>query len=123
MTPLDQLGGEPVLQAILADLYTKLFADPMVGFLFVGRDQGHLVAMQTTFTRRLLGDGTALYTGKSVPEAHAGLPILSGHFDRRHELLRQVLVAHDVPANVREHWLRLDQGLRTAVLHAGQRKA
>jgi len=119
MSPLEQLGGDEALVAIVETLYRRLVTDPMVGFFFEGRSLPHLVAMQTAFTRRLLGDTSTTYTGKSIPEAHAGLPILPGHFDRRHQLLRQVLEEKRVPDEVRELWLRLDQGLRPAVLRAG----
>ena len=119
-TLVEQAGGEAGIRAILDDLYRRLFADPMVGFLFAGHDREHLVAMQTQFTRRLLGDKSAGYTGKSIPDAHAALPILPGHFDRRHKLLADVLREHGVPEEVREAWLRLDRGLRTAVLRIGR---
>jgi hemoglobin len=119
-TLVEQVGGEVGIQAILDDLYRRLFADPMVGFLFAGHDREHIVAMQTQFTRRLLGDSTASYTGRSIPEAHATLPILPGHFDRRHWLLAEVLREHGVPEEAREAWLRLDRGLRTAVLKVGR---
>ncbi len=120
---LDQVGGEEVVRAVLDDLYTRLFDDPMVGFLFAGHDREHIVRAQTLFTRRLLGDTRAPYTGKSIPDAHAALPILPGHFDRRHKLLADVLAAHGVPPDARLAWLRLDQGLRTAVLRVGSARA
>lgn len=121
MTPLlAQVGGEEGVRKILEDLYARLFEDPMVGFLFAGHDQEHIVRVQTQFTRRLLGDSSAPYEGKSIPDAHASLPILPGHFDRRHKLLADVLSAHDVPEEARQAWLRLDQGLRTAVLKVGR---
>ena len=71
----------------------------------------------------MLGDPGASYTGKSIPDAHAALPILPGHFDRRHTLLAQVLEAHAVPDEVRQTWLRLDQGLRSSVLRVGRERA
>lgn len=117
---VEQVGGEPGIRAILEDLYRRLFADPMVGFLFAGHDRERIVAVQTQFTRRLLGDTSAGYTGKSIPDAHAALPILPGHFDRRHKLLADVLREHGVPEEAREAWLRLDRGLRTAVLKVGR---
>lgn len=116
----EQIGGEPAIRRILEDLYTRLFDDLMVGFLFAGHDKAHIVEMQTVFTRRMLGDLSADYRGKSVPEAHAALPILPGHFDRRHRVLAEVLAAHAVPDEVQRVWLRLDQGLRTAVVRVGQ---
>jgi hemoglobin len=117
---VERAGGEAGIEAILRDLYGRLFADLMVGFLFEGHDRERIIRVQTGFTRRLLGETTAPYEGQSIPAAHAALPILPGHFDRRHHLLRQVLEAHAVDSEVREAWLRLDQALRPAVLRAGE---
>ncbi len=119
--PVDVLaavGGLEGMRAVLRDLYTRLFADPMVGFFFQGRDLERLVEHQLRFTARALGADIA-YTGRPLPEAHAGLPpILPGHFDRRHTLLAQVLRAHAVPDDAREAWLAYDRAFRRAVLGA-----
>jgi hemoglobin len=115
----DLVGGEPGVRAILTALYDRLFEDPMVGFLFAGKDKARLVELQTAFTCRFLG-GPQRYDGKPLPEAHANLPLLPGHFDRRHRLLEQVLVEQGVPDDVRRVWLRIDAGLRSSVLAAGQ---
>ena len=121
MTPLhEQAGGEAAIRAVLEDLYERLFDDPMIGFLFEGHDRRKIVEAQLPFTRRMLGDTSARYEGRSIPDAHASLPILPGHFDRRHKLLADVLEAHRIPPAVREAWLRLDRGLRGAVLRVGQ---
>jgi hemoglobin len=117
---VERAGGVAGIEAILRDLYERLFSDLMVGFLFEGHDRERIIRVQTGFTRRLLGETSAPYEGKSIPDAHAALPILPGHFDRRHHLLRQVLEAHAVDPEVREAWLRLDQALRPAVLRAGE---
>lgn len=115
----DELGGEPVLRRVLRALYDRLFDDLMVGFLFEGKDKEKLIEHQLHFTARFLG-GPSAYTGKSMPDAHAHLPLLPGHFDRRHQILREVLTAHAVPEAVRAEWLRVDQSLRIAVLKSGE---
>ncbi|HEV3192297.1 MAG TPA: group 1 truncated hemoglobin [Polyangiaceae bacterium] len=119
MTSLYEVaGGEDKIRAVLTSLYDQLFADPMVGFLFQGKNKAHIVAQQVAFTCSFLG-GPQRYEGKSLPEAHASLPLLPGHFDRRHHLLAQVLERQDVPETVRLAWLRIDQSLRTSVLSTG----
>lgn len=114
----DEAGGEAGLRAVLRALYDRLFDDPMIGFLFAGKDKATLVEHQLWFTARFLG-GPSRYAGRSLPDAHAELPLLKGHFDRRHYVLREVLEQHDVPAAVRDEWLRVDESLRTAVLKSG----
>lgn len=118
MTLYEAIGGEAAVRAVLQTLYDQLFVDPIVGFLFEGKDKAHLVEQQLAFTCRFLG-GPQRYTGKPLPEAHASLPLLAGHFDRRHHLLALALERHGVPAEVRKAWLDIDEGLRGSVLAAG----
>jgi hemoglobin len=118
MTPYEAIGGEAAVRAVLQTLYDQLFVDPIVGFLFEGRDKAHLVEQQLAFTCRFLG-GPQRYTGKPLPEAHASLPLLPGHFDRRHRLLELALERHAVPPAVRKVWLDVDESLRGSVLAAG----
>ena len=114
----DRIGGQAAVRAVIQSLYDLLFDDVLVGFLFDGKDKARLVELQTSFTCAFLG-GPERYEGKSLPEAHAALPLLPGHFDRRHHLLEQVLVRHGVPKAVRDEWLRIDEALRPSVLAAG----
>ena len=120
ISPFEEMGGEAVILAVLEDLYTQLFDDVFVAFLFAGHDKARIVREQAVFTRRMLGDRTAVYAGKSIPDAHASLPILAGHFDRRHLLLRQTLERHAVPERPRQAWLRLDAALRDVILKVGK---
>ena len=117
-SPYEAIGGEAKIRAVLSALYDLLFDDAIVGFLFAGKDKGHIVEAQTAFTCAFLG-GPQRYEGRPLPEVHAALPLLPGHFDRRHRLLRQVLEEQAVPLAVRQAWLRIDQGLRPSVLGAG----
>ncbi len=118
MTTSYELLGEAKIRAILQALYDQLFVDPMVGFLFAGKDKAHIVSQQVIFTCAFLG-GPQRYTGKPLPEAHAALPLLPGHFDRRHHVLATLLEQHGVPDEVKRAWLRIDESLRPSVLAAG----
>jgi hemoglobin len=118
-TPYEAIGGEAKVRDVLRLLYDRLFEDPMVGFLFEGRDKGHIVEAQVSFTCAFLS-GPQKYSGRSLPEAHAKLPLLPGHFDRRHRLLEDVLRDERVPEEVSRVWLRIDETLRPSVLLAAQ---
>jgi hemoglobin len=117
-TAYEAIGGESRVRAVLRSLYDKLFDDPMVGFLFEGKDKHRIVEQQVVFTCSFLG-GAHRYAGKPLPEAHAALPLLPGHFNRRHQLLKQVLSEQQVPDDVKREWLRIDESLRPSVLAAG----
>lgn len=119
MTLWDDAGGEPAITAVVQELYDRLFDDQMVSFFFEGKDKAHLVAQQVRFTSAFLG-GPYTYEGKALPDAHASLPLLAGHFDRRHHLLRQILAKAALPKHVVDEWLRVDQALRTSVMKSGE---
>lgn len=115
----DDIGGDAGIRVVLKTLYDQLFDDPMVGFLFAGKDKAHLIEQQLRFTARFLGSA-APYEGKALPEAHAKLPLLSGHFERRHHLLKLALEKHEVPEHVATEWLRVDRALKGSVLRSGE---
>ncbi len=119
MSPYEAVGGEAGVRSILDMLYARLFEDPLVGFLFEGRDRARIVEAQVAFTCAFLG-GPQRYAGKALPEAHAALPLLAGHFDRRHRLLEIILEERGVPEEARREWLRVDDTLRSSVLAAGE---
>lgn len=119
MSLYDDVGGEAGLRRVLRVLYDRLFDDMMIGFFFAGRDKEKLIEHQLWFTARFLG-GPSLYEGRPLPEVHAPFPILPAHFDRRHEMLRQVLDEQHVPQAVRDEWLRVDQSLKTAIVKSGE---
>ncbi len=119
MTSLyDEVGREAGVRRVLQALYDRLFDDAIVGFLFQGKDKPRIVERQVEFTCAFFG-GPNRYRGSPLPEAHASLPLLPGHFDRRHRVLGQVLEELGVAPEVRAAWLRLDEGLRSSVIAAG----
>jgi truncated hemoglobin YjbI len=115
----EAIGGQAQVRAVLTSLYDALFTDPIVGFLFRGKNKQRIVEQQVALTCAFLG-GPERYEGVPLPQAHASLPLLAGHFDRRHRLLEQALVSHGVPVEAQVAWLRADEGLRLSVLGAGE---
>jgi hemoglobin len=111
----DRVGGEAGLRAIIDDFLDAVFGDPMIGFLFRGKNHARIRAMEQAFAAAHLGAGLS-YDGRSMREAHARSPISSGHFARRREILRQTLARHAVPADVAERWLAHVDGLRADVV-------
>lgn len=116
---LDAAVGPERLEAIVRELYDLLFDDVLVGFLFAPHDKETLIASQQRWLRAHLGDRAGEWHGGSIRALHHHLPILPGHFDRRHFLLKGILERHEVPEHVREEWLSLDLALRPLVLNLG----
>ncbi len=93
----------------------------MVGFFFAGRDVEAIVEGQVALVLGVLGEAgeASAYAGRSLPDAHRELPILPGHFDRRHTVLREVLEARGIDEKARSAWLAADHAWRKAILAAG----
>ena len=115
MTNFEIIGGEQRLRSIITDFYTRVFSDPMIGYLFAASNMQKLIDREYEFTARMMG-APLTYTGRTMRQAHAGHRILSGHFNRRHRLLEMVLDDHQVPTTVRDAWLSHMLSLRSAVL-------
>lgn len=109
-TPYDQLGGETKLRAVIDDFVDRVFDDLMIGFFFVNADKARIKQFEFQHASALLG-GPAMYTGRALRQAHAAHPIRGGHFARRMQILRQVLAAHGVPAEVQQRWIDHDLAL------------
>jgi len=116
-----EVGGEANLLKIIQDLYDRIFDDMMIGFFFQPHDKSRLVRSQLEYVSAHLGDRSGVYEGLSIRRAHASLPILSGHFDRRHQILRDVLMDHQVSELVREAWIAFDLSLRDLVVREGKK--
>jgi hemoglobin len=106
----DRIGGEKLRQVIV-DFYDRVFADAMIGFLFAGKNKQRLIQKEWELAGALLG-GPIGYSGRPMAEAHAKVPITTGHFDRRLVILEETLEAHQVDPEVRRSWLDHARGLR-----------
>jgi hemoglobin len=106
--------GEAALRRVLEDFYDRVFADPMIGFMFEGRNKARIIKKEHELVARMLG-APDRYTGRPMREAHAAHRIFGGHFARRQELLRQVLEAHGIDPEVRAAWLAHNDALRPQV--------
>lgn len=113
-TLLDQIGEER-LRAVLVDFYDRVFADIMIGYMFAQADKARLIEKEFELTARLLG-GAQKYTGKPLKEAHAKHGIFEGQFDRRLQILKNVLRDHAVDAEVVEAWIEDQQVLRPQIV-------
>ena len=115
-TLLEEMGGLPALSAMISDFIDRVRADVMIGFHFKHADPDVLKQRETEFSARALGGTDVPYTGRSMREAHAAHMIRPGQFNRRLVILRQTMVAHQVPLHVQEALLAHAERLRAQVL-------
>ena len=116
---VERIGGRARLRAILDVFYQRLFDDVLVGFFFHGHDLARIVDGQCAFLLWAFGEERE-YHGRHPSVAHRGLaPILRGHFDRRLQVLREVLEAEGLePADIAA-WLRVEESMRGVVMKGG----
>lgn len=115
----EEVGGLERLTEMMRVLYRRIFDDIMIGFMFVNVDFDQIVANQVQYTRAQLGNEQVEYTGMPIRRAHQPHPILPGHFNRRHELVKEVLREFEVPQHVFDAWVELELTLKDLVIRTG----
>ncbi|BDP42184.1 hypothetical protein DAETH_21530 [Deinococcus aetherius] len=96
-SPLEEVGGEEVLRAFLADFYTRARADDLLGPVFVahvGDWEAHLGRV-TAFWVTMLGGGAAWHG--NLNGVHAGLGVRDLHLERWLALFGEAARAHLTP--------------------------
>lgn len=109
--------GEAKLRAVLADFYGRVISDVMIGFMFAGKDRAHLIEREYELTAKLLGAPGVVYRGLPMRTAHRKHTIFGGQFERRLQLLKETLAAHDVDPEVRRVWIEHTLALRPQITH------
>lgn len=96
---LQSLGGASGIRAAVELLYQRLVADPDVAHFFTDIDMPRLKRHQVLLLCQLLG-GRALYAGRELAEAHAGLGITTAQYRTVMAHLADVLteLGADAPA-------------------------
>ncbi len=117
-TIYDEIGGEPAVSAVVAELYRRLLADPDLTSYFEGRDLNRLEAHQRALVAVALGGTSEEYTGRMMHPAHAGLGITDEAFDKVLDHLADVLAGAGVAGVTVARILAILRPLRTDVVEA-----
>jgi hemoglobin len=110
----ERLGGEPALRSIIDRFVDRCFDDVMIGFHFRRASRDRVKRFEYEHAAEHLGAGHP-YAGRPLREAHGPHAIFGGHFERRLVILREVLDAHGVDADVRDRWLDAQRALRSEI--------
>jgi hemoglobin len=93
----DAISGEPAVAAAVEDLYARILSDRALAHYFAGVDMRRQKRHLRAFVGAALG-GPKLYAGRDMGEAHAGLGVSAGAFDRVARHLVAALAGLGVPA-------------------------
>jgi hemoglobin len=110
----DKIGAD-ALRGVVADFYSRLVKDAMIGFMFQGKDHARLVDKEYELAAALLGAPGVTYTGRPMRAAHNQLTVFGGQFERRAQILRETLADHHVDPEVRTAWLDHVESLRSQI--------
>lgn len=108
------MGGETSLRPLIDEFVHRIRRDPMIGFHFWNVDPLVLAQREFEFTARFLGADLA-YSGRGMRHAHMRHRIMGGHFDRRRQILVELMEERDVPLEVRQTWLAHVDKLRPTI--------
>ncbi len=111
--------GEKLVRKCISEFYDRAFSDLIIGHFFFEKDKADLTEKQIRFASVMLGDKSSPYSGKDLGEAHKGLLIGGAHFRRRQVIMKEVLMANNVPEKSRDYWLMLEDRLRALVQGSG----
>ena len=114
----DEIGGAPVVTAVVDDLYERVLADPSLMPYFDGRDLDRLKAHQRALVTVALGGSAQEYTGRMMHPAHAGLAITSEAFDKVLDHLSAALAGAGTSDATTAKVLAILKPLRTDVVQA-----
>lgn len=115
-TPLFELiGGLPVLEKVHKLFYDKVYAHPWLGKFFVGHDQKAIESRQTSFMAAKMGSDIQ-YLGKEPYMSHRAMYITEELFDLRTSILREALEECDVPVDLIERWIKIDNAFKKQIV-------
>jgi len=109
-----------VLRSITTELVERMRHDLMIGFHFRNVDPARLSELEYQHAAAQLGPEIigveVAYVGRSLKVAHAVHRIPGGHFGRRRELLRQLLIERAIDPVVMARWLELTDADRAQIV-------
>lgn len=107
-------GGE-LLHEILADFYTRVYADPQLSPYFAGVTKQRLIEKQFLFLRQYF-TGEKVYFGDRPRNAHHWMVISNELFDHREALMRDCLRRHGLAGHLIERFLAFEESFRADVV-------
>ena len=104
-----------LIREVIEAFYDRVVVDPMIGFMFAGKDIARLKNMQLGFTCHALGIAAYPYSGKPLKVVHRPLKIRAGQFQRRQRILQETLEGLQVDPELSRRWLDYEARLEPLI--------
>lgn len=114
-TLFERLGGQTAIRTAVEEFYRRVLADADLRPYFTNTNIDWLKLRQTQFMTQALG-GPAIYRGKGMKAAHAGMRISQAHFARTAAHLGDTLKTLGVAAPLVREVLQLIGGLQNEIV-------
>ncbi len=114
-TLLEKLGGKPVLDRVHKVFYDKIYDHPWLKLFFTVVEQKIIESQQSDFMVANMG-GPKIYSGAIPKNGHKHMYITEELFEVRAQLLRDSLKECNVPDDLAELWMRIDQAFKKSLV-------
>jgi ferredoxin-NADP reductase/ferredoxin/truncated hemoglobin YjbI len=106
-----------LLNAILTDFYTRVFADPVLSPYFMGVTKQRLIEKVYSFLRQIF-TGEKMYFGDRPRNSHHWMVIPDEVFDYREKLMDDCIRRHGLPEHLIDRWRALEESYRGDIVKA-----
>ncbi len=111
----DALRGGELLHDILADFYTRVYADSRLSPYFAGVTKQRLIEKQFLFLRQRF-TGEKVYFGDRPRNAHHWMVVSNDLFDHREAIMRHCLRRHGLAEHLIERFLAFEESFRADIV-------
>jgi hemoglobin len=116
----ERIGGQPVIEAVVADTIDHVAADPHLNQSFEGTNLKRIKRLLAEQICDITG-GPCHYSGDTVRQVHAGHHISEAEFYGLVQIMRNALLAHHVALRERNELLALLAPMKRDVVEAPAR--
>ena len=114
-TLFEQVGGKETLDKVHKIFYDKVYEHPWLKLFFMEVKQEIIEEQQTAFMTKNFG-GPDAYLGKLPVPAHKHMFLTEEIFQARKQALTEALDETQVPENLKEKWLKIDEAFKSGIL-------
>ena len=109
------LPRKSIVREVCEIFYEKVYDHEWISLFFKDVTKEHITKQQTDFVTAALG-GPKRYCGRLAKDAHTHMVITEELFELRKSMLVEALDEAKAPEELKERWLRIDEGFRRGMV-------